>query len=200
MLPTTGGLALADAVQAWSHSIDSSQRGFFLARKAKVGLEDTKSQQPDVIAPGSSATETAVSWSIALLAAYEEGFFDGVEPKDRYIGFADPSNYEEAPGWMLRNLLVLARQRWKVHEVQILRYRDAHSKRDQIRSSVITLKSPASAAADTVVPTDAWQISMPKVTGWERNPSGKLAGRMVNLTEYMDPKRCVAEVFSKGEH
>ncbi|THC90815.1 hypothetical protein EYZ11_009718 [Aspergillus tanneri] len=29
---------------------------------------------------------------------------------------------------------------------------------------------------------------MPKVTGWERNAMGKLTGRLVDLTEYLDPK------------
>ena len=51
-------------------------------------------------------------WYVNSLASYENGFFDNVEPEDRFVGFADPSNYSTNPGWMLRNLLILIRQRW----------------------------------------------------------------------------------------
>ncbi|KAJ5102863.1 Ubiquitin-like modifier-activating enzyme atg7 [Penicillium argentinense] len=159
--------ALVDAVQTWSYSIDDRQRGFFLARKQK--------QQ--------SNNSTDSSWRIAALSDYENGFFNGAALKDRFICVADPSNYEKAPGWMLRNLLVLVRQRWGLSEVQILRYRDIHSKRDQGRSMVLRLQSKPGSAKQQ------FQSRLPKITGWERNPAGKLSGRTVSLTEYMDPTR-----------
>lgn len=84
---------------------------------------------------------------------------------------------------MLRNLLVLIRQRWGLNQVQILRYRDTQSKRDQGRSMVFSLKSTADQTREQS------QSQLPKITGWERNPAGKLAGRTVSLTEYMDPTR-----------
>lgn len=154
---------LVEAVQTWSYSIDDRQRGFFLAHKGK-GAESS-------------------TWRIAALSEYENGFFNGIPLENRYICFADPSNYEKAPGWMLRNLLVLVRQRWGLIKVQILRYRDTQSKRDQGRSMVFSLQSKSETSGKQP------QDQLPKVTGWERNPAGKLSGRTVSLTEYMDPTR-----------
>ncbi|KAJ5670220.1 Ubiquitin-like modifier-activating enzyme atg7 [Penicillium maclennaniae] len=164
--------ALVDAVQTWSYGVDSRQRGFFLARK-----------QPNPRGESAHAT-----WQVASLAEYENGFFTATALEHRYICFADPSNYENTPGWMLRNLLVVAKQRWGLDRVQILRYREVQSKRDQGRSIVIRLQSksdPTSEAAKALQTPGP----LPKITGWERNPAGKLSGRIVNLAEYMDPTR-----------
>lgn len=161
--------ALVDAVQTWSYGVDDRQRGFFLARKHGE-------------ATGNS---THISWRIASLSEYENGFFTDIAPEDCYVCFADPSNYENAPGWMLRNLLVLVKQRWGMDQVQILRYRDVQAKRDEGRSLVIRLES-RSGPAPGKMQTPA---HMPKITGWERSPAGKLSGRIVNLAEYMDPSR-----------
>lgn len=182
---------LVDAVQTWSYTVDHRQRGFFLARKIRgrgsVSLDPTKRRQ----------SETETKWEIASLSEYENGFFRNVSAANCFICFADPSNYEHAPGWMLRNLLVLVKQRWGLQQVQILRYRDVHAKRDQGRSSVIKLesipqepRSPRSPLSPGFLPKGP----LPKVTGWERNPTGKLSGRVINLTEYMDPKRHVCYV------
>lgn len=161
--------SLVEAVQTWSYSIDDRQRGFFLARKQR--------QESN-----SSAHST---WQIAPLSEYENGFFNGAALENRYVCFADPSNYEKAPGWMLRNLLVLVRQRWGLSQVQILRYRDVQSKRDQGRSMVFRLQSNPEPAREQSL------SKLPKITGWERNPAGKLSGRTVSLTEYMDPARYI---------
>ncbi|KXG53925.1 Molybdenum cofactor biosynthesis, MoeB [Penicillium griseofulvum] len=180
--------ALVEAVQTWSYIVDHRQRGFFLARKTRQCSDDAS--------PGDSETKSAQqdtsnsNWQIASLSEYENGFFKNVAAEDRYFCFSDPSNYEQAPGWMLRNLLVLIKQRWGLEQVQLIRYRDVHAKRDQGRSTIIQLKS--SAKQEPQIPESLQsQVSLPlpKVTGWERNPTGKLAGRIVNLTEYMDPKR-----------
>ena len=160
--------SLVDAVQTWSASVDSRQRGFFLARRQRRG----------------SGELTRSNWQIASLSEYENDFFTGTALQDRYVCFADPSNYEHAPGWMLRNLLVVVKQRWKLNQVQILRYRDVQSKSDQGRSVVIRLESRPEETK-----TQQCQSQLPKITGWERNPVGKLAGRIVSLTEYMDPAR-----------
>ncbi|PGH11224.1 ubiquitin-like modifier-activating enzyme ATG7 [Polytolypa hystricis UAMH7299] len=183
---------LVEAVQTWRYAVDARQHGFFLARKDWHSGGDTG------IAPGiernlqSSTTrasdEISFSWKISSLADFESGFFQNARAQDCYICFADPSNYDEAPGWMLRNLLVLVRRRWKLPEAQILRYRDIQSTRDQGRSVVIKLRSEPIASEENgraQVPNEA----MPKVTGWERNTSGKLTGRVADLTEYMDPMR-----------
>ncbi|OAX85200.1 ubiquitin-like modifier-activating enzyme ATG7 [Emergomyces africanus] len=185
---------LVDAVQTWRYGVDARQHGFFLAKRVwhtaddfssgSQSYRDVENQQP--LSP--IAKELGFSWKISSLSGFEAGFFHAASPEDCFICFADPSNYQDAPGWMLRNLLVLVRQRWKLDEAQILRYRDVQSKRDQGRSIVLKLRS------DTTQPEpDNSQIgserAMPKVTGWERNAAGKLTGRITDLTEYMDPRR-----------
>ncbi|KAL3457743.1 hypothetical protein BJX64DRAFT_268373 [Aspergillus heterothallicus] len=161
---------LNTSVQEWAQEVDARQRGFFLARRVR-------------------ATDgTNISWNIAPLASFEDGFFKDAAPEDCFTCFVDPSNYDEAPGWMLRNLLVLAKRRWGLSNIQVLRYRESASQRDHGRSLVMTL---AVTGPDTTKPTKLRDANgeMPKVTGWERNLTGRLAGRFVDLTEYLDPKR-----------
>ncbi|KAL4912127.1 hypothetical protein BDW62DRAFT_216594 [Aspergillus aurantiobrunneus] len=158
---------LAESVQEWTQGVDARQRGFFLARRIRDFDDHT------------------VSWRIAPLSSFEDGFFEGADFEDCFICFVDPSNYDEAPGWMLRNLLVLVKQRWGLTKTQILRYRNGPSQRDLARSIVITLMTEASNPTDSPANNDG----LPKVTGWERNQARKLAGRIVDLTEYLDPKR-----------
>lgn len=162
--------ALVDEVQTWKANTDVRQHGFFLARKGK----------------GSGGTNI-LEWKVSPLAGYENGFFDGSEPQDQYFAFADPSNYPNAPGWMLRNLLVLLQRRWGLQKAQILFYRDVQSKRELGRSVVVTLQ--LGTTPDAKVATNLASGEMPKITGWERNSAGKLAGRISDLTAYMDPRR-----------
>ncbi|PKY02900.1 autophagy ubiquitin-activating enzyme ApgG [Aspergillus campestris IBT 28561] len=178
--------ALVEAVQTWSYGVDARQRGFFLARRISSldGREDSSATTGEKTTSQQELTPN--QWRIDALSSYESGFFDGAKPEDCFICFVDPSNYANAPGWMLRNLLVLVKQRWGLNRVQILRYRDIHSMRDQCRGTIITLESKTSPDSRS---TEASPKPMPKVTGWERNPEGKLTGRMIDLTEYLDPKR-----------
>lgn len=184
--------ALVDSVQTWRYSVDTRQHGFFLAKKVKSfhnfgtrrQRDDDDDQDVDQRRPRTPGTPVKgldFTWSVASLSSYDTGFFDGMDKEDCFVCFADPSTYSKNPGWMLRNLLVLIRQRFKMDMVQILCYRDVQQRRDDGRSIILNLESgPAKAEAST---------DMPKVTGWERNPAGKLAGRMADLTEYMDPQR-----------
>ena len=134
-------------------------------------------------------------WVVTSLREYENGFFDGIAPEDRFISFTDPSTYASHPGWPLRNLLVLIRQRWRLDEVQILCYRDTNSRRDQSNSIILRLKAAAPtikepAPADVQGGTGSSAVMpVPKVTGWERADNGKLTSKMVDLAEYMDPQR-----------
>ncbi|KAF3492048.1 Atg7p [Arthroderma uncinatum] len=175
---------LVDAVQTWRYGVDARQHGFFLAKKVRGAAKDNEPKEDQA----KEATLASYEWRVSSLSEYEEGFFDNAEKEDRYICFADPSNYDDAPSWVLRNLLVLVQKRWKLNRVQIMRYRDVHARRDQGRSVVMTLETEgsqpnASAEGSEEHPT------MPKITGWERNPAGKLSGRTVDLKEYMDPQR-----------
>ncbi|KAF2835109.1 E1-like protein-activating enzyme Gsa7p/Apg7p [Patellaria atrata CBS 101060] len=194
---TTG---LVDAVQTWKYRVDSRQHGFFLAKKVRKqpfngdgrsGEGEEESNRPK--SPMTPGTETfGYTWAVGSLADYETGFFNGVDKQDQYVCFADPSNYPENPGWMLRNLLVLVRQRWHLDEVQVLCYRDTHIRRDESRSIILNLRSYLTPTDSTTGPDPKEPgnlLSMPKATGWERNEQNKLSSRLVDLAAYMDPSR-----------
>ncbi|KAK0660398.1 Ubiquitin-like modifier-activating enzyme atg7 [Lasiodiplodia hormozganensis] len=199
---TTG---LVDAVQTWRYGVDSRQHGFFLAKKLRHVAghhhhheNDEQEERPKTPQTPGLMEEFGYTWQVGSLAGYEQGFFNNANLEDRFVCFADPSTYENNPGWMLRNLLVLIRQRWKLNDVQILCYRDTHRTRDTSKSIIINLKSPqpAGIVVDTSLETSTDSISsrpkspkMPKVTGWERNEAGKLTSRLVDLSAYMDPTR-----------
>lgn len=156
--------------------MDHRQHGFFLVKKTRGGGEGgTKSPLDD---PGH---DLGYSWEIGSLGDFETGFFNGVDEKDRYVAFVDPSNYPDFPSWPLRNLLVLIRQRFHLNKVQILCYRDIQARRHEARSIIMPLAMDEVAEMETAV--------MPKVTGWERTPGGELRARAANLAEYMDPTR-----------
>ncbi|EXJ93022.1 autophagy-like protein 7 [Capronia epimyces CBS 606.96] len=192
---------LVDSVMTWKYGVDPRQHGFFLAKKLRATPQtNPMDEEFGPTSPQSPLTPTAglsFHWQVAGLASYENGFFNGADPEDRYVCFADPSNYSEpgavAPGWMLRNLLVLVRQRWKLSRVQILCYRETQMRRDAARSVIFDMQVPLpSQQQDQPEGEQEEQGSttkMPKVVGWERNGANKLAGRMANLTEYMDPKK-----------
>ncbi|KAI5293538.1 Autophagy protein 7 [Ascosphaera acerosa] len=175
-LPDDEHRALTAAVTRWRSGIDSTQHGFFLAKRVHAASAGHASDSP-------GTTSARGDWAVGRLAEAESGFFDDCEPEDRYVCFADPSNFATAPGWMLRNLLFLIKQRWRWEEVQVLRYKDAPPSAATAGGGTgciaIKLRSaPSPPLAD-----------LPKVTGWERNPAGKLAGRAIDLKEYMDPER-----------
>lgn len=183
---------LADEVEAWKRTVDSRYHGFFIAKKSRRPGKSPY-PRPDGADPPIPFSQTGFRWAVSDLSAYETGFFEGEYSDDCFCCFADPSNYtsqngQAAPGWMLRNLLVLVRQRWKRDRIQILCYRETSLKRDTARSIVydLQIKRPKP-SLEPIPPVPADQL--PKVTGWERNAAGKLTGRIVDLTEYMDPKR-----------
>ncbi|KAK6542580.1 Autophagy protein 7 [Orbilia ellipsospora] len=163
--------SLADAVSLWRYSVDSRQRGFFLFKRVKpaTGDEDTV-------------------WVVKSLGEYEQGFFNDVKDmkKDAFVAFADPSNFDEHPGWPLRNLLVLIRKRWKLKEVNIVGYRDVHAQRHHPRSVIWTMKDDAEPDLSDLSLKDS---PLPKITGWERNREKKLLPRFADLSQMMDPTR-----------
>lgn len=151
---------LVDAVQTWRYSVDTRQHGFFLVKRLrKTVLEqqwkENRGEVEEEVDDGnlnfkaqtrkksrsSSLTELGFLWWVGSLSSYENGFFDNAEPEDRFVCFADPSNFSENPGWMLRNLLVLVRQRWKLDKVQVLCYRDTHARREHPTSLIMNLQS-----------------------------------------------------------
>lgn len=166
--------ALVDEVGTWRYGTDPREHGFFLAKRVRSppqndGRPSTPTQGDDL----------GYKWVIGSLRDFESGFFNGIDPADQFVSFVDPSTYPDNPGWMLRNLLVLIRQRYKLNKVQILCYRDVQSRRHEARSRVLLLETDGEAKEIT---------EMPKVTGWERNSIGKLSPKVTHLAHYMDPR------------
>ncbi|RDA88258.1 hypothetical protein CP532_0367 [Ophiocordyceps camponoti-leonardi (nom. inval.)] len=164
--------SLVDAVGTWRYGVDNREHGFFLVKKMRAVDSDVEDDLAQLL---------GYTWKVASLRNFEDGFFNGVPEADCYVAFVDPSTYPEGPGWPLRNLLVLIRQRFCLRRVNILCYRDTQAKRHEARSIVLPI------VMDAV--DDISAAEMPKVTGWERSRSGNLQAQQVNLGEYMDPSR-----------
>ncbi|KAI9849755.1 MAG: Autophagy protein 7 [Thelocarpon superellum] len=190
--------SLVEKVQTWRYSVDARQHGFFLAKKVRASKEasrelgasppgsDEARDKTTPTTPSTPGQALSFTWNVSTLAAFEQGFAEGVDPQDFFVAFADPSTYPQHPGWMLRNLLVLIRQRWGLDRVQVLCYRDVQSRRDEARSIILSFSSDPPASASTASSTPP---PMPKVTGWERNKDRKLGSKTANLAEYLDPQR-----------
>ena len=184
---------LVESVQTWRYSVDSRQHGFFLARRS-VSVNTTPrglmvSVPCDPPAQPNPGSEPETKWEIESLGHFETGFFTATSPADQFICFADPSKDPEHPGWMLRNLLFLVQQRWNLVSAQILCYRESQARRYEPQSMVLQVKVPSKAQqrpSTSALPADT--LLQPKVTGWERN-AGRLASKVVNLADYMDPRR-----------
>ena len=199
--------SLVDRVQTWRYRVDSRQHGFFIAKKEQkpqlqplVRTDELNSVKEKMAStpttPGALDDMLDYAWSVGALAEYEEGFFDGIPTEDQFVCFADPSTFAMYPGWMLRNLLVLVRQRWKLRRIQILCYRDVQSRRDGAKSIILTLELDKAHSVDESIPSSPPCVAdMPKVTGWERNHAGKVMSRVANLGEYLDPQRYVTRIF-----
>jgi len=152
---------LVDSVNTWRYKVDSRQRGFFLVKQVEG------------------------SYEIGSLGDFEQGFFgDDVDPQDRMVAFVDPSEYEDNPGWPLRNLLVLVRKRWGWKDVRVLCYRDTHVKRYEPRSLILNMELEPSDGVESLELGD----EMPKVVGWEKNHENQIRPRIANLSAQMDPK------------
>lgn len=168
--------ALVDRVGTWRYTVDNREHGFFLAKKVQSTEQEVRRSSIDT-----PTEDIGFTWEVASLRDFESGFFSDVPVEDQYVCFVDPSSYEEHPAWPLRNLLVLIRQRYHLSKVQIMCYRDIQSRRHEARTIILPL------SMDSV--SDFETTEMPKVTGWERNTSGKLMARSVSLAESMDPTR-----------
>lgn len=141
------------------------------------GASDLRPETPKT----PKADDMGFRWQVGPLSSYERGFFDNIEPEDRFVCFVDPSTYESNPGWMLRNLLILIRARWGLKSTQVLCYRDTQHRREQANSLLLRLHIPEV----TQLPHPA---PKPKLTGWERTDTNKIASRTVDLSRSMKPE------------
>ncbi|KAL8903565.1 MAG: hypothetical protein Q9207_003840 [Kuettlingeria erythrocarpa] len=187
--------ALVESVQTWRYRVDARQYGFFLAKRVRDASIDARNNgsDPDLqsraTTPETLRHSLGFSWAVGSLAQFETGFFEEADCADQYICFADPSTYKEYPGWMLRNLLVLIRKRWRLSEVQVLCYRDIQTRREDARSLILNLVVDEAAEKSNVGHDSALlERAVPKVSGWERS-EGKISSKIANLGEYMDPAR-----------
>ncbi|KAI1344775.1 E1-like protein-activating [Xylariaceae sp. FL0016] len=177
-LTSAESTALVDQVGTWRYTVDNREYGFFLAKKVRGKKPSSSNMSPPLEMP---MEDIGYTWEIGSLRDFENNFFFGVQNEDKFVGFVDPSTYPEHPGWPLRNLLVLVRQRYKMSTVQVLCYRDIQSRRHEARTIIMNL---------TIEPVDEVETStMPKATGWERSVGGKLAAKSVSLAESMNPVR-----------
>ena len=190
-LTTDETTALVDCVQTWRYSVDARQYGFFLAKKSRAFPQAKESlrtvQETPPLTPGTPSPDLNFNWVIGSLRAFEEGFFDAMPQEDCFICFADPSTYPTHPGWMLRNLLVLVRRRWNLDNAQILCYRDTQSRRHEARSIILSVESSWASPHENLKP--GHDYDMPRVTGWERGSAGRVASKVANLGDYMNPQR-----------
>jgi ubiquitin-like modifier-activating enzyme ATG7 len=98
------------------------------------------------------------------------------------LGFVDPSSQPHNPGWPLRNLLAFIPSNTKT--ARVLCWRDSEIPRDGWKSRYAVLERQTGA--------EGTQGARPDAVGWEKNPHGKLAPRVVDLAPMMDPTRCVS--------
>lgn len=214
---------LVDKVQTWKYSVDTRQHGFFVAKRVRKGMfedetTDTPDEHDDYERRGSvgypmTPIEEGLDfvWHVASLATYENGFLDNVDPQDQFICFADPSTYPTNPSWVLRNLLVLVKQRWALLNIQVLCYRDTHVRREHPTSIILQLEclvpegdnDSQSSSGDsqvTLTPSnpvdqaDRSRSSSPRgisprsIPSHERGPVPKITGWERNEKNKMAPK------------
>ncbi|KAJ3293044.1 Autophagy protein 7 [Rhizoclosmatium sp. JEL0117] len=108
-------------------------------------------------------------------------FWKDIPAEDWTVAFADPSNLPTNPGWPLRNFLLLLKYRFKLGSINIICYRESQGKRDTSGTGSLFVKvnMPGTLEVDET----------PKSVGWEKNSSGKLGARLVDLAPMMDPTR-----------
>jgi ubiquitin-like modifier-activating enzyme ATG7 len=167
---------LVETYRTWRYTVDSRQHGFFLLKRVALPY---KGKGKSKAVPGESTEEQLdFMFVVGSIASFKTGFFDGIKKQDRFVAFVDPSTYPSSPAWMLRNYLVLMRQAWELTEVQVLCYRDIHSRRERPTSVILHMQT-------TPVPV---LKQLPKLTGWERH-NNKLTHRVADLGSLMDPLR-----------
>ncbi|THW32828.1 E1-like protein-activating [Aureobasidium pullulans] len=144
-------------------------------------------------------------WKIAALANYETGFFNDVDADDQCTCFADPSTFESNPGWMLRDLLVLVRQRWRLEKLHIMCHRETQARPETPHAIFFEVESvkptegdhyatfPSSPegrdslssfpTARSIAPSE--RVPMPDITAWDRDTRSTNSSPIVNMGVYI---------------
>ena len=108
-------------------------------------------------------------------------FFSEIPSNERIIGFIDPSELPDHPGWPLRNYLLVLQYHFQIHSIHVLCLRRMSTSQPDISSSFLL---------EIELPPVQWNPDHPiKSVGWERNILGKLGPRLADLAATMDPVR-----------
>ncbi|KAI9206057.1 uncharacterized protein BJ171DRAFT_580131 [Polychytrium aggregatum] len=101
-------------------------------------------------------------------------------PEEMTVGFVDPSCLPGNPGWPLRNYAIFLKKTWPtLQRIKVVCYREVLGRSDISSSLVVLLDVSSLELGD----------DCPKFGGWEKNTSGKLGARVVDLAPLMDPHR-----------
>ncbi|KAG2471100.1 ATG7 enzyme, partial [Polypterus senegalus] len=142
---------------------------------------------------------TVDSVSISPLASLEE---EVRAQKKVTIGVYDPCTLPQYPGWPLRNLLYLITYRWGqvLDSLEVLCFRDRtlQGMRNLTHSLLFEVKLPKLSNASGVPLAQSDIHWCPKGVGWEKNQKGAMGPRIVNLSECMDPRRYIIDLFSQS--
>lgn len=112
---------------------------------------------------------------------------EGFDEESHILGFADPSQFQEYPGWPLRNLLALLailKPQLLSKGIKIMCLRQKAELGGELtigESKFLEVSSNAKIELNTL-----------KVTGWEKNEKNQFAPRFANMKSSMDP-RALAE-------
>ncbi|KAJ3212169.1 Autophagy protein 7 [Entophlyctis luteolus] len=108
-----------------------------------------------------------------------DSFWKDVPTQDWTIVFADPSTFPTNPGWPLRNFLLMLKYRYLLNFINVICYREGASNKADVSGSLyVSINMPGPLSNE-----------LPKSVGWEKNSSGKLGARLVDLAPMMDPAR-----------
>ena len=92
------------------------------------------------------------------------------------IGFNDTCSILNTPGWTLRNFLYAIKVCWKIKEIKVIL--DQKALGGESRKCLIQVLMPGDVSENIT-----------QTIGWEKNNSGKMGPKMVDLGAVMDPKR-----------
>lgn len=106
------------------------------------------------------------------------------------VVFHDTSSLPSNPGWTLRNVLYYLSAKHGVTSLRVVCLREGSSSIQASLSLPPPSSPPSSTTPSTTTPVPS---KPPQAVGWERNPSGKLSPRVVDLGPMMDPTRLASQ-------
>ncbi|KAK9905456.1 hypothetical protein WJX75_000196 [Coccomyxa subellipsoidea] len=98
------------------------------------------------------------------------------------LAYADHSNLQSNPGWLLRNTLLMSAARWRVPDLEVACLRLRRGLVDTAASLLLSVSLPH-------IPEGWGEAETPAAFGWELNSRNKTGHREVDLGESMDPKQ-----------